>query len=565
MLNFYDFEVFKYDWLVVIINPVTGEYTEIVNDPILLNAYYQEHKEQIWVGYNSNNYDQYILKGIQLGFDPKRVNDLLILEERKGWEISSEFNKIQLYNYDVMTTMHGLKKLEAFQGHNIHETGVSFDIDRKLTAEEIAETLKYCKNDVEETITVFNARYSEFEAHMSLINTFKLPLSGISKSKSRLSATILECDRKTFNDEWDIQIVDTIRIEKYREVVEWFLNPANHSYDKELQIDICGVPHVFAWGGIHGAKNKIHRKGLLLHIDVDSFYPAIMIEYDLLSRAVRDKNKYRQIRDTRIQYKKEKNPLQQPYKIVLNSTYGICKDKYSPAYDPRQANNVCINGQLILLDLLEHLEAVESLELIQSNTDGIIVMINEEDFDLVDDICYEWEQRTRMGVSFDYIKEIWQKDVNNYVFIEEDGAVERKGAYVKNLHPLDNDLPIINEALVNYMLKGVPVEETILNCTELIKFQKIVSVSSIYSHIELEPYGRVDGKCHRLFATKNRTDGIPYKVRKDNGQRAKVGGSSEHTTIIDGCILGMDIPEYLDKQWYINLAKKRLEDFGIIT
>ena len=73
MLNFYDFEVFKYDWLVVIINPVTGEYTEIVNDPILLNAYYQEHKEQIWVGYNSNNYDQYILKGIQLGFNPKKI------------------------------------------------------------------------------------------------------------------------------------------------------------------------------------------------------------------------------------------------------------------------------------------------------------------------------------------------------------------------------------------------------------------------------------------------------------------------------------------------------------
>lgn len=30
-----------------------------------------------------------------------------------------------------------------------------------------------------------------------------------------------------------------------------------------------------------------------------------------------------------------------------------------------------------------------------------------------------------------------------------------KGAYVKKLYPLDNDLPIVNEAIVNYFLKGI--------------------------------------------------------------------------------------------------------------
>ena len=45
---------------------------------------------------------------------------------------------------------------------------------------------------------------------------------------------------------------------------------------------------------------------------------------------------------------------QQPYKIVLNGTYGASKDKYNNLYDPLQANNVCINGQLMLLDLIEH-------------------------------------------------------------------------------------------------------------------------------------------------------------------------------------------------------------------
>ena len=62
MLNFYDFEVFKYDWLCVIINPVEKTKEIIVNDKDKLQKYYDEHKDEIWVGYNSRRYDQYILK-----------------------------------------------------------------------------------------------------------------------------------------------------------------------------------------------------------------------------------------------------------------------------------------------------------------------------------------------------------------------------------------------------------------------------------------------------------------------------------------------------------------------
>lgn len=91
-------------------------------------------------------------------------------------------------------------------------------------------------------------------------------------------------------------------------------------------------------------------------MDANSFYPALMIEYNFLSRSVADPNKYRQIRDERIRLKKEKNPMQAPYKIVLNSAYGAMKDKYNVLYDPRQANNVCVGGQLLLLDLIEKLE-----------------------------------------------------------------------------------------------------------------------------------------------------------------------------------------------------------------
>jgi DNA polymerase elongation subunit (family B) len=141
-----------------------------------------------------------------------------------------------------------------------------------------------------------------------------------------------------------------------------------------------------------------------------------MIEYDFLTRNCKDKKKFKQIYDKRVELKKAgKKKEQAPYKIILNSTYGICKDKYSNAYDPRQANNVCINGQLMLLDLLEHLEG--HAEIIQSNTDGIILQVedNPHAIQTMKDICQEWMDRTKMGLGFDEIDEIWQKDVNNYI------------------------------------------------------------------------------------------------------------------------------------------------------
>ena len=57
-LNFYDFEVFQHDWLVVIINPMRRNKEIIVNDRDKLTEYYDRHKDEIWVGYNSRNYDK---------------------------------------------------------------------------------------------------------------------------------------------------------------------------------------------------------------------------------------------------------------------------------------------------------------------------------------------------------------------------------------------------------------------------------------------------------------------------------------------------------------------------
>ncbi|MGL5766304.1 MAG: hypothetical protein ACRCX8_11755 [Sarcina sp.] len=558
---FYDFECFRYDWLVCIKDTESKTTTTIVNDPNKMKEFYELHKNNIWAGYNSRHYDQYILKSIICDFNPADVNNHIIVKKLCGWQYSRLFQDIQLYNYDVMTSKFlGLKQLEGFMGNNIKESDVSFTIDRKLTENELEEVIKYCNHDVEQTMQVFIKQIEEFNAHMGLIKTFNLPLKYISKTKAQLSAIILGGYQRERDDEFEYEIVNTIDLKKYKYILDWYKNPLNKDYKKKLEVEVAGVPHTFAWGGLHGAKPKYFGEGLFVHSDVGSFYPSLMLEYDFQSRNIRDKNKYQNIYDTRMKLKHEgKKKEQQPLKIVLNSTYGAMKDKYNPLFDPRQANNVCINGQLMLLDLIEKLE--DRWELIQSNTDGIIFKLNSmSDLEEYRNICDEWCERTRMTLGHDIIKKVVQKDVNNYLVIFENGKIESKGAYVKELNSLDNDLPIVNKALKDYFIKNIPVETTINNCTDLIEFQKIVKVSGKYQYA-LHGNKKLDEKVLRVFASRSRSDTGVFKLHVKKDTADKIANTPEKCFILNGDINGVKISRRLDRQYYIDIAKKRIKDF----
>ncbi|MEO2507287.1 hypothetical protein ABHA01_05775 [Clostridium paraputrificum] len=561
---FYDFEVFSQDWLVVIKDTDTRSTNKILNDPDALREIYEKNKNNIWVGYNSRSYDQYILKGILLGMDPKKINDHIIVKNLGGWQYSRAFNQIQFYNFDIMTDkFKGLKQLEGFMGNDIRETTVNFNIDRKLTPKEIEETFFYCNHDVEQTMKVFINRKEEFDSQMNLIKTFKLPLKYINKTKAQLSAIILEADKREHDDEFEITIVDTLKVEKYKSIVNWYRNPVNLDYKKKLEIEVADVIHLFGWGGLHGARVKYQDEGIFINSDVTSFYPSLMIEYGFLSRNVRHAEKFKEIYDIRVELKKEgKKKEQAPYKIVLNSTYGASKDKYNNLFDPLQANNVCINGQLLLLDLIEHVtDKIPGAKLIQSNTDGVMFKLpNEETIDIYKDVCKEWETRTRMGLEHDLIKKVIQKDVNNYIIVMDNGKIKPKGAYVKSLNSLDYDLPIVNKALMEYFISGIPVEETINNCNDLIEFQKVVKVSSKY---KCSLYGDqvLNENILRVFASRSRRDPGVYKLKKYKDTKDKIGGTPERCFIENGDIKGIKVPRKLDKQWYIDTAKKRIKDF----
>jgi len=558
---FFDFEVFKYDWLVVIYDMVNKKQHVIVNDKEQLEGVYNENKQNIWIGYNSKNYDQYILKGILCDFNPYEVSAHLIEKNLPGYKFSSLFNKLPLLNFDIMTQMVGLKTLEGFMGHDIRESNVDFTIDRKLTEEELQEVIKYCRHDVEQTIEVFLQRREEFDSQLALIKAFNLPLNYIAKTKPQLSAIILGAKKAhERDDEFDLIIPDTLRLKKYKFVLDWYMNPKNRNYKNELKVEVAGVMHKFAWGGLHGAREKYQGEGFFLNIDVASFYPALMIEYGFSSRNISNPNKYREIRDTRLILKKNNDPKQLPYKTVLNSTYGAMKDKYNDLYDPRQANNVCVGGQLLLLDLIEKLEP--HCEIIQSNTDGILLKLHkEDDFELIDDICYEWEKRTRMELEFEQIKKVYQKDVNNYITVDFDGKCKSKGAYVKKLNDLDYDLPIVNRAITEYLVNGIHPAKTINDCNSLREFQKIVKVSSAYKYA-MHNGIKLREKTFRVFASSKISDGTLYKC-KENKNPEKFANTPDKAFICNDDVRDALCPKYLDKAWYLDLAIKRLEDFGI--
>lgn len=567
-MHFIDFEVFKHDWLCVIQSPKVGE-TVIVNDKKALEDYYNNYKDEIFIGYNIRNYDQFIFKAILLDFDPKLVNDFIIEQGQSGYQYSSLFSKIPLYFFDVQTQRIGLKQLEGFMGEDIRETTVPFNIDRKLTTKELQEVIFYCKHDVKETVKVFEKQIEEFTSQYELVKMFKFPASFMGKTKAQLSASALGAERRKHDDELDYTIPTNLKIKKYQFIVDWFKNCKKETnldefYKQSLNCDVAGVPHVFAWGGIHGAIPNYRGKGYFVNVDVASYYPSMMIEYGYTSRGIKDPEKYKEIYNTRLKYKAEKDKRQKPLKIVLNSTYGAMKDKFNHLYDPRQANNVCVTGQLLLLDLLEHLEPY--FDIIQSNTDGILVKLRantekeaDAEYARLDDLCYEWEQRSKMNLEFDQFSEVIQKDVNNYIIVAPDGSYKSKGAYVKKLNDLDYDLPIINKALVNYFVKNIPVEKTINECTDLREFQKIVKVSYLYKYA-MHNGKQLNEKTFRVFASTNPNDGIIYKV-KEGKNPEKFANTPDNCFIDNSKVFEKSLPNYLDKQWYIDLANKRVSEF----
>lgn len=565
----YDFEVFEYDWLVVFKEP-SKEHTVIYNDTEKLKGFFNQHKNSIFVGFNNRHYDDYILKAILSDINPKVVNDWIIRDEKQGWEFPN-LNSIYFLSLDLRNDIPGgiglsLKEIESNLGMSIEESSVPFDIDRKLTLEEIKETEFYCKHDVDATERLYRERFDYIKSKLQIINAFNLPIRCISMTNAQLTAEVMGARKRKYYDENIYDMPECIDV-KDKDVLTFFANPQDAT--RNLEKDICGVPHTIAYGGLHGAIEKYHAEGNLYNFDVSSYYPSMIINFDFMSRNVPKTKKplYQKIRDDRFVYKKEGNSLADAYKLILNTLFGAMGYIYNKLYDLKMNRQVCITGQLLLIDLLEKLRPY--IHLVQSNTDGIL--FQTEHIETCRSIIKDWEEKTGLQMEEDTIKEIYQKDVNNYIMLENNGDIKTKGAYVKNYgikkgkekfgNYISNSMTIIDEAIVKHLLYNIPVEDTIFNCQDSIRFQITTKKGPTYKRVVWE----VDGEevetnnVNRVFATADEKYGKLIKI-KQNGRHDTIASLPDHCFVYNKDIDSFDI-DLIDKHWYIREAKNRIKDF----
>ena len=580
----YDFEVFAYDWLVVLKDKETGIRTRIHNDSDALKMAISE--DCIYVGFNSKHYDQFIMKAAAVGFSPqeiKQVNDFII-GGGQGWEcpmlrdIYFAFNNVDVK--DDMQMGLSLKAIEGHLGLSVKESSVPFDIDRPLTPEEIEETFFYCEHDVDTTERILDIRKDYFKNKINLGR-----LAGLSEVKAmgmtnaKLTAALLQASKKPHDDERKYVYPENLRKEFIPpEVFAFFDKMYDPSisdkdlFSGKLELSIGECPVTIGYGGIHGAiPNFIWEETenrVIKNKDVGSYYPHLCTINGYTSRNIPSPQIYENVLDNRMKAKASGDTATaNALKLVCNTTYGAMLNKYNELFDPLMGRSVCISGQLYLLELAEHcFQEIPGLRIVQLNTDGIMVECDRADLDKLNEICDEWQSRTGFELEEDSVVKIAQKDVNNYVEVQPGGKSKAKGGYlVKGLAKagafnINNSCCIVATALKEYFVNGTPVEETINGCDDIFQFQIIAKAGAKYKeayHLigdEKEPVQKVN----RVYATADQRYGKLFKVKAEDESTAKIEMLPEHCIIDNDNQLSISD---VDKTFYIEMAKKRVNDF----
>ena len=622
----YDIEVFAYDWIVVFYDTSSNEWSVFHNDNNAVRDYMSQ-PGVIFCGFNNKHYDNHIVKAIACGASPelvKQINDFIIEEKRSGWEhYFLKRNRFWFDSFDIMDdTQDGtsLKHIEAHLKMDIEESKVSFLLDRKLTEEELSDTIFYCKHDVKATAKFLTLRKNYLDCKIQLGAMCGTPLpaaQALNLTNARLTAKYLDATFVQRYDGREYEYPSNLNTEIIPQEILNFFNqildpsiPDDELFKRKLEIDLGGCPCTYAWGGVHGSLTKYHEKAtddrVIENRDVSSLYPSLLIKYKYISRNCSDSLKYEHTYEERLAAKhRGDSRVAGTLKNPLNVTSGAMDQPSNDLYDPKNARSMRISGQLFLTELvIELLTECLTLKLINFNTDGLMYSVDKSELPKVNEICAAWEERINFELETDNIRECWIKDVNNLMFIQTNGKIKTVGGYLnygiaeKGAWKINNDYTIVKDAVIAYFAYGTPVEETINGCNDIFKFQIIAKAGGGYKSCYRIPpdfearkkawskenrvrrtnnqgkevwynppmkWNNYDGprcevqRVNRVYASVTPGMGTIAKVKPD-GTIGKIGG------LPDNCIIDnknkLAIHE-VDKTWYINLAKKYIEAYGV--
>lgn len=572
----FDFEVFKHDVLL-------GAYILKEDNKELFQSwdleeireFYNDNKDAIWVGWNNEHYDNLILQAIVRKINPKSVNDKIIKDG-----VKMRLNMPLIY-FDVMKTVgfFSLKNSQALAGKKISESQVDFDLNRELTLEEKLLTQEYNIDDLDQTIDNFIARQEHFILRMETLKEFDLPIKTLNMTDSMLGERVLKAKKIPDIEKMTVkpQIYKELKIEN-QVIRDYFLNEI-FTTGKKLKVDLVGVEHTIGLGGIHGAKRKFYAPKAL-YFDVSGYYNLIMINYGLLPRSIPEEGKklYEEMYYEQLELKKT-NPLKRSVlKLILLCVFGSTLNKYLNFYDPYHGRLITLTGQLFLVDLLEKLEG--KVELVQSNTDGIIVIPRKgvSDEDIVG-IVKEWEGRTGFTLKIEEIEEIYQRDVNCYLY-RKDGKIHTVGGDMLdwrgvNLFSNQKEPRIVGKSIVEFFMNGEFPEETVYKHRNEIDMFQYIAKKGGFKYVELEHVNNETSETtteivqnvNRAFASNDKVvNHMLYKVNPDGKvKRTKMPNFPANIFVYNEEINSQETRDKLEKlidyDYYVNKIYEKIQEF----
>lgn len=267
-------------------------------------------------------------------------------------------------------------------------------------------------------------------------------------------------------------------------------------------------------------------------------------------------------------------------KLPLNAYTGGLRAKFNDLYDNLQGFSICTTGQLFILQLIYNLQKIPTLEMVSANTDAVAYTIEEEYKEQAHKVLNDWQRLTKLELEEDKVAKIIMRDVNNYVEIVQTGdndyKVNYKGGNFTGKHIFtwdkekkifhyefkddlkSNSLTIVAEAILKELLFDIPIEKTINDCDDIFRFQMVSHLGSTYEKcVQETPNGDVElQRNNRIYAGKKQSGAI-IKV-KPNGRRDSLANQPLNPIIDNANECTIDD---INKEWYIDLAKQRVNDF----
>lgn len=468
----------------------------------------------IFCGYNNLHYDNPIINYI-IEYEDKLMQYNIpticssIFNLSKTITTSSEDNidawkhwKYQIWfdTFDILTMLYsnklrvGLKEIQVtMQYPNVQE--FVCDWTKPLPLEDFDSMIDYNINDIESTSELLNRCKKDVDLRIAIEDEYGvrvLSKDGVNIGMKILTQKYLE---KTGLTWWDIKdLRSPMSVIPLKDVILPFIkydspilqrvledmknqivSPGRKGYENKFVFN--NLRYSVGVGGIHSVNSPeiiIPRDDeMLIDIDVASLYPSMLIEYKFYPRHLGKEflEVYKQIKDERIEAKHNGDKVKnETLKLALNGLSGNLQNEHNFCYSPFAVMQIRINGQLLLLMLAEKLTQI-GCRIVQANTDGLFVLLKKDAYSKVNSICREWEQLTKLTLEEDRFKAMYQYAINDYFAITEDNKVKEKGMFItavklgKGLTP-----KIIPKAVISFFKDGIPVEDTIKNCTDIRDF-----------------------------------------------------------------------------------------------